>query len=84
MGITKGGVTLMAGAVNKEIKELVKELTRNGYQVVLSKSSHYKVLTEDGQFVVSMPLTPGRGRAMANLRALLKRKGLLERNGTAV
>jgi hypothetical protein len=62
---------------NKEIKELVRELTQNGCSVVLSRNSHYKVMTEDGNYVVSLPLTPGGGRSMANTRALLKRKGLL-------
>jgi len=64
-------------ARNKEVRDLVRELTDRGYHVVMSKSSHFKVMDTDGRFIVSLPNSPGRGRAMANARALLKRKGLL-------
>jgi predicted RNA binding protein YcfA (HicA-like mRNA interferase family) len=69
---------------NKEMKEIVRDLTRAGYSVVLNGGSHYKVMTPEGNYIVSLPVTPGGGRSLANTRALLKRKGLLgARQGAA-
>jgi len=68
--------------VDNELRPLVKELEANGYQVVKSsgKGGHLIVQTEDGRRLYSLPSTPGRGRGLQNLRAALKRKGLIGRD----
>lgn len=66
--------------VDKELQPLVRELEQAGYQVVRApgKGAHLIVQNEEGRRVYSLPSTPGRGRALQNLRAALKRKGLLD------
>lgn len=65
--------------VDKELRPIVKELQDAGYQVERApgKGAHYIVKNNLGQRVFSLPSTPGRGRAIQNLRAALKRQGLL-------
>ena len=65
--------------VDKELRPIVRELIDAGYEVERApgKGAHYIVRTKAGQRVFSLPSTPGRGRAIQNLRAALKRQGLL-------
>jgi hypothetical protein len=66
----------MAGS-NAELKQIIRDLGREGYVVSRTKSGHYSVCARDGRRLYALPSTPGRGRGMNNLRAALKRKGLL-------
>jgi len=63
----------------KEIKQIIREINAAGYEVLRSKGGHYKVMTQQGHLVFSLPSTPGRGRALNNLRASLVRKGVLSK-----
>lgn len=66
--------------VDKELQPLVRELEQAGYDVVrtAARGGHLVVQTKEGKKLYSLPTTPGRGRALQNLRASLKRKGLLD------
>lgn len=66
--------------VDKNLRPLIAEIEAAGYSVVRTpgKGGHLIVQTEDGRRLYALPSTPGRGRAMQNLRAALKRKGLLD------
>lgn len=73
-------MALTVPRVDKELRPLIQELTRAGYEVVRTpgKGGHLIVQTTDGRRLYALPSTPGRGRALQNLRAALKRKGLLD------
>lgn len=64
---------------NKEIRNIIREINDAGYEVTRSKGGHYKVVSAQGHLVFALPSTPGRGRALNNLRATLIRKGVLSR-----
>lgn len=65
--------------VDKEIRPIVRELVDAGYTVERApgKGAHFIVRDSKGVKRFSLPSTPGRGRAIQNLRAALKRQGLL-------
>ena len=63
--------------MSKELRQIVKELVSNGYTVVQGRT-HYLVKGADGRgTLASLPTSPNRGRWEKNLRAELKRRGLL-------
>lgn len=62
--------------MDKEIKRIVRDLERSGFECEQTARSHIKVRRE-GRTRAVLPLTPGRGRAIANLRRTLIREGLL-------
>lgn len=65
--------------VDRELRPIVKEIEANGYEVVKAsgKGGHLVVQTQDGRRLYALPSTPGRGRALQNLRAALKRQGII-------
>lgn len=65
--------------MNKELKTIIKEITDEGYEVMRTKGGHYAVRSARGNLIYSLPSTPGRGRAISNLRASLIRIGVLPR-----
>jgi hypothetical protein len=64
---------------HKELNALIREITQAGYAVERTRSGHYAVRGPNGNRVYSLPSTPGRGRALANLRRALIRQGVLEK-----
>jgi len=60
---------------NADWKKLRQKLTRQGFDVVYSRSGHWKVCRGRQQIGVLCG-TPGRGRAWANQLAQLKRAGV--------
>jgi hypothetical protein len=65
--------------MHKVIKEMIKEIEANGYTVEQGRS-HVLVKGKGGNgTVASLPLTPGRGRAIPNLRSQLHARGVLEK-----
>lgn len=64
--------------MKKELRDLIREIEARGYTVARDTGRYYKVRNGDGGVVFALPATPGRGRWMANLRAELRRKGVLE------
>jgi hypothetical protein len=62
----------------KELRDLMSTARSMGLVVEERRNgNHYKVYTEDGRFVLSLPSTPGkggRGRWAKNLEAHLRRR----------
>lgn len=65
------------GTMNKEIREIVKQLEAKGYSVRQEKGGHLIVRNAEGNRVASLPSTPGGGRWKQNLLHELKRRGIL-------
>ena len=69
--------------MHKDVRKLIRDIEANGYTVTYGARSqgrgHAKVLSTSGGVIASIPITPGRGRWEANLRAELRRKGILSR-----
>lgn len=67
--------------MHKDVRNLIKEIEANGYAVSYGARAqgrgHAKVISTSGGVVASIPISPGRGRWEANLRAELRRKGIL-------
>jgi hypothetical protein len=67
--------------VHKDVRKLIREVEANGFTVSYGARSqgrgHAKVLSSTGGVLASIPISPGRGRCEANLRAELRRKGIL-------
>lgn len=61
--------------IHRDIREIVKALEAQGCTVERSNGKHIKVY-KDGNFVFSLPSTPGRGRWKQNLEASLRRLDL--------
>lgn len=66
------------GTVMKpEIRKLIKEIEANGFPCEQGRT-HIRVLNRRRTgMIASLPLTPSRGRYLMNLRADLRRKGVL-------
>jgi hypothetical protein len=63
--------------MSKEMKRTVEELVGNGYTVIQGRT-HLLIRAKNAKGNVgSLPLSPGRGRWEKNLRAELRRRGLL-------
>lgn len=60
--------------MHKEVRELVRQLERQGWRVEHGKG-HSKAFSPDGRTIVVLPLTPGGGRWKQNLIAQLRRGG---------
>lgn len=63
----------------KELRELIREIQASGeYVVTRERGGHYKVRrASDAATLVTLPSTPGGKRWLANVRAELRRKGIL-------
>ncbi|MFE1785623.1 hypothetical protein ACFW9F_24380 [Streptomyces sp. NPDC059506] len=59
---------------NKEVRQLLKKLARQGFDVELTRNGHYKVYW-DGRFVGTLAGTPSDHRSLKNSVANLKRAG---------
>ena len=60
-----------------ETKDLVRIVRQQGYEVIISKRTHYKVYSPTGKYVTTMPSTPSDGRrSMQNTIADLRRGGI--------
>lgn len=60
--------------MNKDIKQLIKKLERQNFEVRPLKSNYYAVFLNK-EWVVNLPCTPSSSRTVKNLRATLKRHG---------
>lgn len=63
--------------MNKELREIVKQLEAKGYSVRQEGGGHLIVRNAEGNRVWALPSTPGRGRWKQNLLHDLRRKGIL-------
>lgn len=65
--------------MNWRRSELVRDIRREGYEVVVSGGGHLKV-KRDGVTLATIPASPGDGvRGEKNSRAMLRRLGILPR-----
>jgi len=60
---------------SKEIKDLVRELQRQGWTVEQRKSNHFKATPPNGKGCVFFPATPSDWRSIKNTKAKLKEFG---------
>lgn len=60
----------------KELTELIKEATNQGWIVMLTKGSHYKWISPFGGFFFSGS-TPSDHRALKNIKRDLKNNGFI-------
>lgn len=58
-------------------KDLIRELEANGHHVVISKSTHIKVLRSNGSYAMTMSTSPSDKHATNKARQLARRLGLL-------
>lgn len=56
--------------MTKDVKKYLRWLTHNGFEVKMTKSSHWKVY-RDGTLIAVLPSTPSDHRAMKNVRNLV-------------
>ena len=61
---------------SKEVREYRRIAERQGWTVAKTRGGHLKFTSPTGR-VVFTPSTPGGGRALANMRAELRRAGLV-------
>ncbi|MER7063985.1 hypothetical protein [Streptomyces albidoflavus] len=59
----------------RDITEIVKELERQGFEVKMGGSGHWKVYDADGHLIATLPATPSDGRGVRNVLAVLRRAG---------
>ncbi|PZG47459.1 hypothetical protein C1I98_13390 [Spongiactinospora gelatinilytica] len=60
----------------KEIAEIIRALTRQGFEVTMGGSGHWKVY-KDGHLIGSLPATPSDDRGVRNAIAVLRRAGFI-------
>lgn len=61
--------------MRKDMKKLVKEAKKQGFEVRISKTNH-PMFYKNGAFVAKGASTPSDSRGFANLIAQLRRAGL--------
>lgn len=61
----------------REVRDLIKELGKLGYDVEpTGDNGHWKVM-RDGEYMHTLPNSPGDSRTMRNVRQSLRRRGIL-------
>ncbi len=63
----------------KILKRWARQAQRAGWSIVPTGSGHWKWVRPDGTVGTITPHSPGRGRSLHNVRADLKRAGLVVR-----
>lgn len=61
--------------MNKDMKELVKALEKQGYVVEQTKNGHLRVRNAGGVVIATMASTPSDRRSRLNAIAALRRSG---------
>ena len=61
--------------MNKEVRELVADLIRQGWDVKPTKSGHFRAYSPDGKTIVTLPGTPSDHRWRQNAIRDLRRGG---------
>ncbi|RBQ21588.1 hypothetical protein DP939_02435 [Spongiactinospora rosea] len=60
----------------KEIAEIIKALRRQGFEVTMGRSGHWKVY-KDSRLIGTLAATPGDDRGLRNAIAVLRRAGFI-------
>jgi hypothetical protein len=63
--------------MHKNVRKIVKEVEEHGFSTELTPNGHLKIRNGGGGLVCTIGARVGRGRGEANLRAELKRRGVL-------
>jgi hypothetical protein len=63
--------------MHKNVRKIVREVEERGYGVELTPNGHLKIRSRGGGLVCTIGARVGRGRGEANLRAELRRRGVL-------
>lgn len=63
--------------VSKDIRQIVKELEKQGFSVEHTKNGHLRVRDQEGRPIYTMPSTPSCWRATRNAIAELRRRGFV-------
>lgn len=61
----------------KVLKELLRELERQGFGYVMTKNGHIRIYNPAGKPVYTLPGSPGEGRALKNMISGLRRCGFV-------
>jgi len=61
----------------KEVARIIRELRRQGFEVVMAQSGHWKVRDPDGRLITTLPASPGEYRGFRNAIAILRRAGFI-------
>lgn len=61
--------------MNRDVKDLVRELEAQGFEVRRSKKNHLKVYGLDGRLVTTLPATPSDHRWKRNALSVLRKAG---------
>jgi hypothetical protein len=64
--------------LHKDLRPLVKQLKKRGITVAPTKNGHYGVYAQDGTLVQVIAGSTSDRRSMANLKADLRRKGMID------
>jgi len=64
-------------AVSKDLTQLIKEVKKAGWEVILNKNCHLKWVSPNGRFFFSAS-TPSDHRAILNIKRDLKTHGFIE------
>ncbi|GGX46337.1 hypothetical protein [Streptomyces noursei] len=59
---------------SKEVKQLMKALEKQDFEVEQTRSNHYKV-KKGGKLITFLPSTPSDSRSLKNCMPYLKRAG---------
>jgi hypothetical protein len=59
----------------KEVRDIVRQLERQGWSCTWTSKGHIRVYNPDGQFVCGMAGTPGRS-GMSITKSVLRKHGL--------
>jgi hypothetical protein len=59
-----------------ELRKLIREIKARGF-IVDQGRTHLAVRTAGGKFIYPLPLSPGRGRWLENLRKALRDRDVL-------
>ncbi len=60
----------------KEIAQILGELDRQGFEVKMGGSGHWKVYA-DNRLITTLPATPSDHRSLRNAIAILRRAGFV-------
>lgn len=63
--------------MRKEMDRILAAALEQGFQVRLTRNSHYMISTADGQHVTTAPSTPSDTRGLKNCVAALRRHGFV-------
>lgn len=62
--------------VPSDYRGVIKQLRKQGYEVVVGGSNHNHLINAEGQYISSIPSTPGDRRGVRNWVSQLRSRGI--------